>query len=70
MDVPTKNPATSAVTYTADNEIQQVENPPEGARFLQIVAKADQPTADQPPPSKNKHKLIRVFPYGSGRWWC
>ena len=60
MDVPTKNPATSAVTYTADNEIQQVENPPEGARFLQIVAKADQLTVDQPPPSKNKHKLIRV----------
>jgi len=60
MDVPTKNPATSAVTYTADNEIQQVENPPEGARLLQIVAKADQLTADQPPPSKNKHKLIRV----------
>ena len=60
MDVPTKNPAPSAVTYTADNEIQQVENPPEGARFLQIVAKADQPTASQPPPSKNKHKLMRV----------
>ena len=60
MDVPTKNPATSAVTYTADNEIQRVENPPEGARFLQIVAKADQLTVDQPPPSKNKHKLIRV----------
>ena len=60
MDVPTKNPATSAVTYTADNEIQQVENPPEGARLLQIVAKADQLTVDQPPPSKNKHKLIRV----------
>jgi len=55
---------------TTFREIQQVENPPEGARFLQIVAKADQPTADQPPPSKNKHKLIRVFPYGSGRWWC
>jgi hypothetical protein len=52
MDVPTKNPATSAVTYTADNKIQQVENPPEGARFLQIVAKPISPPPISHPPAK------------------
>jgi len=52
MDVPTKNPATSAVTYTADNEIQP-EKPAEEARFLQNVAKPDRQDGSEKFPDEN-----------------
>src|SRR5215471_5684905 len=48
-DVPTKNPATSAVTYTADHE----KKPAEEARFLQIVAKPDQQDGSEKFPDEN-----------------
>src|SRR6516162_9458174 len=56
MDAINKNPATGAAICAASTKIQQVENPAEGTRFLQIEAKTSEPTAA----SRTKHKLTRV----------
>src|SRR5262252_6321824 len=56
MDTINKNPATGAAICAASTKIQQVENPAEGTRFLQIEAKTSEPTAA----SRTKHKLTRV----------